>query len=209
MWVSISCSFISTLRPGPSTFSLLFPPRHNFITLPGAPPLSNSMFGAAGGEIPNKAPFSVCVSLGRGAFSMDLTLNSLNFHWEYLEWGWWSSAGMEDLGSSVSRHSSAMMWLWPYTLEKRGEERKSLMYHKSVKINSAVHERHIKGSRERIWRFKCSEIHKFPLGAEPIWHSLTALLDSCWIYTPCILKSHWTESSEPQPKGLFYTISGI
>lgn len=57
---------------------------------------------------------------------------------------------MEDLGSSVSRHSSAMMLLRPYTLEKRGEERESLMYHKSVKINSAVHERHINGSRERI-----------------------------------------------------------
>lgn len=208
MWVSISCSFISILWPGPSIFSLLFPPRHNFITLPGAPPLSDSVLGAVGDGIPNKAPFSICVSLGKGAFSMDLTLNSLNFHWEYLEWGWWSSAGIEDLGSSVSRHS-AMMWLQPYNLEKTEEERESLMYHKSMKINSAVHEKHINGSRERIWRFKWSDIHKIPLGAEGIWHNLTALLDSCWIYTPCILKLHWTESSEPRPQGLFYTISGI
>lgn len=171
MWVSISCSFISTLWPGPSTFSLLFPPRHNFITLPGPTPLSNSIFGAVGGEIPNKTPFSDCFSLGRGAFSMDLTLKSLNFHWEYLEWRCWSSAGMDDLGSSVPRLSSAMMRLKPYTLEKRGEL--SMMYHKSMKIILAVHERHINRYRKKIWRLKCSDIPSAFSALSP-WHSLTA-----------------------------------
>ncbi len=121
-----------------------------------------------------------------------------------------------------SRHGgSGLICLWALLCHDgdldltawRGEqsrEEESLVWciAKVWKIISAVQEWHINGYIENIWRFKFSDIPSAFSALSP-WHSLAALLDSCWIYTPSLLKSHCTESSEPRPRALYYSISGI